>query len=247
MALSVAAFLKKLNLLECHRSHHSPWLQTPVWRRRTNQICYYWFSEIFHVLCHGFCCIFSARIISVAEKDLHVVNSNFLSPSYSFLHCRVIRQYLIWSINSRHTVVVDINNIWSPFGFSTPVDWIHHCWHVSTADETNIPFILSLSYKNVIKWHENHLNLLKLLSNYVWCISLSISLQGTSNIPVPHWHILCEWYRILPVVSEQMVAFVILRLYEVYNKRPCLPKLSSICEFCPRIDLDLQQEAIIHV
>ena len=84
MALSAAALLKKLNLLECHRSHRSPWLQTPVWRRRTNQICYYWFSEIFHVLCHGFCCIFSVRIISVAEKDLHVVNSNFLSPSYSF-------------------------------------------------------------------------------------------------------------------------------------------------------------------
>ena len=119
MALSAAALLKKLNLLECHRSHRSPWLQTPVWRRRTNQICYYWFSEIFHVLCPGFCCVFSVRIISVAEKDLHVVNSNFLSPSYSFLQCRVIRQHLTWSINSRQTVVVDISNIWSPFGFST--------------------------------------------------------------------------------------------------------------------------------
>ena len=87
-----------------------------VWWRRTNQVCYYWFSDIFHVLCHGFCCIFSVYMINVAEKNFHDVNSNFLVPSYSFLQCRVIQQDLIWSIDFWHMVVVEVNNVWL-FGF----------------------------------------------------------------------------------------------------------------------------------
>ena len=132
------------------------WLQMVVWRRRTNQICYYRFPKIYHVLCIGICCIFSIHIISVAEKDFHDVNPNFLVPSYSLSQCRVIRQHLIWSMNSKHMVVVDINKVWFPFGLAMPVDWIHHCWHISIADETNIPFIFPLSDRNVTNGHENH-------------------------------------------------------------------------------------------
>ena len=184
------------------------WLQMAVWRRRTNQVCYYQFLKIFHVLCNGICCVFSTHTISVAEKDFHDVNPNFLVPSHSFSQCRVIRQHLIWSINSWHMVVVDMNNVWLPFGFVMPVDWIHHCWHMSIADDTDIPFIFPLSDRNVTKGHENHFTLSKLLSNYLWWVSLSITTQGASNLCIPFWHIFCEWYRIVPIVCEQMVAFV---------------------------------------
>ena len=44
------------------------WLQITVSRRRTNQVCNYWFSKIFHILCHGFCCIFSVHLIPIAER-----------------------------------------------------------------------------------------------------------------------------------------------------------------------------------
>ena len=132
------------------------WLQMTVSRRRTNQVCNYWFPKIFHILCHGFCCIFSVHLILIAEKDFRYVNPNFLAPSYSFWQCRVIQEHLIWSINSRHIVVVDKNNFWFPFEFSKPVDWIHHCWHMSIADDANISFVFSLSDRNVTKGHENH-------------------------------------------------------------------------------------------
>ena len=130
-----------------------------VWRSRTNQVCYYQFPKIFYVLCNGICCVFNIQLISVSEKDFHDANPNFLVPSYSFSQCRVIRQHLIWSINSWHMVVVDMNNVWFPFGFAMPVDWIHHCWHVSIADDINIPFIFPLSDRNVTKGHENYFTL----------------------------------------------------------------------------------------
>ena len=191
------------------------WLQMTVSRKRTSQVCNYWFSKIFHILCHGFCCIISVHLIRIAEKDFRYVNPNFLAPCYSFLQCRVIQQHLIWSINSRHTVVVDKNNFWFPFEFAMSVDWIHHCWHMSIADDTNISFVLPLSDRNVIKGHEKHFTLFKLLSNYLWWVLLPISSQGTSSICVPLWYIFCEWYRIVPVVSEQTVAFVKVMFHEV--------------------------------
>ena len=102
------------------------WLQMVVWRRRINQVCYYYFSEIFHVLFHEFCYIFSVRIISVGEKDFHDVNPNLL-------------------------IVVDLKKVWFPFGFVMLIDWIHHCCHVSIADDMNIPFIFPVSGRNVTK------------------------------------------------------------------------------------------------
>ena len=53
-------------------------------------------------------------LLSVAEKNFLDVNPNFLVPSYTFSQCRVLRQHLIRSIDSRHMVVVDINNVWFP-------------------------------------------------------------------------------------------------------------------------------------
>ena len=32
----------------------------------------------------GVCCVFSTHVISVAKKDFHVLNPNFLVPFYSF-------------------------------------------------------------------------------------------------------------------------------------------------------------------
>ena len=159
-------------------------LQMAVSRRRTNQICYYRFSKIFHVLCNGVSCAFNIHIIRLAEKDFHDVNPNFLVPPYSFPTCRVIQQYLIW--------FVDMSNIWFPFRFALPVDWIHHCWHVSIADDTNIPFIFPISNRNVTKGHENNFTFSKLLSNYLRWFSLSISMQGASTICVSLWHVLYE-------------------------------------------------------
>ena len=153
-----------------------------AWRRSTNQVCYHWFSTIFHVLSNGDCCAFSIHIIRVAEKDFHDVNPNFLAPPYSFSKRRVIQQHLIWSIDSQQMVVVDMNNVWFPFRIALPVDWIHHCWHVSIADDTNIPFIIPLSNRNVTKGHENNFTFSKFLSNYLWWFPLSISTQGASNI-----------------------------------------------------------------
>ena len=119
--------------------------------------------------------VYFIHIISIAEKDFHDVNLNFLVPSYCFSQCRVIQQHLIRSINSRYRVVLDLNNVWFPFGFAVPVNWIHHCWHVSIIDDTNIPFIFPLSDRNVTKGHGNHFTHLKLLSNYLWWVLLSIS------------------------------------------------------------------------
>ena len=51
-------------------------------------------------------------LLSVAEKNFLDVNPNFLVPSYTFSQCRVLRQHLIRSIDSRHMAVVDINNVW---------------------------------------------------------------------------------------------------------------------------------------
>ena len=114
-------------------------------------------------------------LLSVAEKNFLDVNPNFLVPSYTFSQCRVLRQHLIRSIDSRHMVIVDINNVWFPFGFAMPIDWIYHCWQVNIADDTNIPFISQLSDRNVTKGHKNHFTLSKFLSNYLWWVSLSIS------------------------------------------------------------------------
>ena len=106
-------------------------------------------------------------LLSVAEKNFLDVNPNFLVPSYTFSQCRVLRQHLIRSIDSRHMVIVDINNVWFPFGFAMPIDWIYHCWQVNIADDTNIPFISQLSDRNVTKGHKNHFTLSKFLSNYL--------------------------------------------------------------------------------
>ena len=113
-------------------------------------------------------------IISVAEKDFHDVNPNFLVPSYCFLQCRVIRQHLIRSIDFRNMVVIDMKNVWFPFVLAMHVNWIHHYCHVSIADDTSILFIFPLSDRNVTK-DENHFTFSKLLSNYLWWVSLSVS------------------------------------------------------------------------
>ena len=130
------------------------WLQIAVWRIKTNQLCYYWFLKIFHVLCNG-----------VSKYD---VNPNFLLPTYSLLQCRMVWQHLIQLIYSWRMVVVDMNNIRFPFGFVMPVDWTHHCLHMSIAVDTNISFIFPLKDINVTKEHENHFNFSKFLSNYLW-------------------------------------------------------------------------------
>ena len=86
--------------------------------------------------------------------------------------------------------------------------------------------IISFKKTHLFSWHFCLNFSLRVLLTF--CLIFSQFVPGVtykkSFICIFYWNMLCESYGVVPVVFEQMVAFVRIRFHEVPNDRPCLPK-----------------------